>query len=328
MTRRLAMLLGAMLWLTMFLTRTLASAAVGWAAPGVGGAPAPPGPAAVIAARTGTDQTPQGGYAGTEICVTCHAGFDASINRTRHGFARDPRTPAAAQGCESCHGPGEAHTTDPENIKPKVFTRMRPAEVNDSCTTCHNRSEHALWDGSAHDARNLACTTCHSVHTPQSPRGQLKARDITAQCATCHRDKVNKLDRSGHMPVREGKMECTSCHNVHGSKNTRLLRAGFTINESCTSCHADKRGPFLWEHAPGRDSCATCHDPHGSSNERMLVAKQPFLCQRCHNHTRHPATIYDRAVQATSNRIFGRSCVSCHSQIHGTNHPSGNFLVR
>jgi DmsE family decaheme c-type cytochrome len=130
------------------------------------------------------------------------------------------------------------------------------------------------------------------------------------------------------MPVREGKMECTSCHNVHGSKNVRLLRAGFTINEACATCHADKRGPFLWEHAPVRDSCVNCHDPHGSSNERMLVAKSPFLCQRCHNHTRHPSTIYDRVVQGTSNRIFGRSCASCHTQIHGSNHPSGNFLVR
>jgi hypothetical protein len=60
----------------------------------------------------------------------------------------------------------------------------------------------------------------------------------------------------------------------------------------------------------------------------MLVAKQPFLCQRCHNHTRHPATIYDGRVQTSSNRIFGRSCVSCHALIHGSNHPSGNFLVR
>ena len=106
---------------------------------------------------------------------------------------------------------------------------------------------------------------------------------------TCHRDKVAKLDRSGHMPVREGKMECSSCHNPHGSTNVRLLKTGNSINEACASCHAEKRGPFLFEHAGvSGDSCATCHDPHGSNNDRMLVAKLPFLCQRCHNHTRHP----------------------------------------
>ncbi len=146
---------------------------------------------------------------------------------------------------------------------------------------------------------------------------------------TCHRDKVAKLDRSGHMPVREGKMECTSCHNPHGSTNVRLLKAGNTVNESCASCHAEKRGPFLFEHAGiNGESCATCHDPHGSNNDRMLVAKLPFLCQRCHNHTRHPSTIYDNRVLQTSNRLFSRSCVTCHAAIHGSNHPAGATFLR
>jgi DmsE family decaheme c-type cytochrome len=80
---------------------------------------------------------------------------------------------------------------------------------------------------------------------------------------------------------------------VHGSTNVKLLKAGTTIDESCVSCHAEKRGPYLWEHAPVAESCVTCHDPHGSNNDRMLVAKQPYLCQRCHIHARHSATIYD-----------------------------------
>jgi DmsE family decaheme c-type cytochrome len=330
MTRhRVMVLVGAVLWIGALVVH-----AVAWAPPA---SPLlPPASIAALAAPVATDairpesgEAQQGGFAGQDTCVVCHEGFDTSISATKHGFVRDPRTPAAAQGCETCHGPAQAHTEDPENVKPpRVFTRMAPADVSATCTTCHNRTEHAFWSGSQHDSRNLGCTTCHSVHTPKSEHGQLRAKDQSAQCAPCHRDKVNKLDRSGHMPVREGKLQCTSCHNPHGSKNVRLLRAGFTVNETCATCHADKRGPFLWEHAPVRESCVTCHDPHGSSNDRMLVAKLPFLCQRCHVHTRHPATIYDQGVLATSNRIFGRSCVSCHAQIHGSNHPSGNFLVR
>jgi DmsE family decaheme c-type cytochrome len=286
-----------------------------------------PATAAADARRAKTPDLQQG-YIGGEACVTCHEGYDASVNRSKHAFARDPRTPAAKGGCESCHGPGEAHANDPVNIKPVNFTKVSAQQASESCTTCHNRGEHALWAGSAHDTRDISCTTCHSVHNPKSDKGQLKASTQTTQCASCHADKVNKMNRSGHMPVREGKMECSSCHNVHGARNTRLLRAGFNVNESCTTCHAEKRGPFLWEHAPVSESCVSCHDPHGSSNERMLVAKQPFLCQRCHNHTRHPATIYDAAQLKTSNRVFGRSCGTCHSQVHGSNHPSGNFLVR
>ncbi len=109
-----------------------------------------------------------------------------------------------------------------------------------------------------------------------------------------------------------------------------MLREGNSISESCSKCHAEKRGPFLFEHMPVRESCVTCHDPHGSNNERMLVAKLPMLCQRCHVHSRHPATIYDSTqVTNRSNRIAERSCVNCHSMIHGSNHPtSGKALTR
>ena len=108
-----------------------------------------------------------------------------------------------------------------------------------------------------------------------------------------------------------------------------MLRVGNYINESCTSCHAEKRGPFLWEHAAGREACSTCHDPHGSNNDRMLVVRTPMLCQRCHIGTRHPSTIYDgTALAQRSNRLVTRGCVNCHQQIHGSNHPSGNAFAR
>lgn len=71
-------------------------------------------------------------------------------------------------------------------------------------------------------------------------------------------------------------MRAVLAHNPHGSTNQRLLKAGTTVNESCISCHAEKRGPMLWEHAPVVDSCVNCHDPHGPNNDRMLSAKQPY----------------------------------------------------
>ena len=65
----------------------------------------------------------------------------------------------------------------------------------------------------------------------------------TATCAACHRVQVTKTERAvAHMPVREGKMECSSCHNPHGSDNVKMLRVGNSIAESCASCHAEKRG--------------------------------------------------------------------------------------
>jgi DmsE family decaheme c-type cytochrome len=278
-------------------------------------------PAAAQAAAT---------YVGSDTCLSCHEGLNTTLDRTPHGKAAHPRSPAAAQGCETCHGPGSRHIDDPgDDTSIRKFPTMAPRDVSETCLSCHTRSTHALWQGSAHDSRNLSCITCHSVHAPESPRAQLKEESEVELCATCHRVQSLKIKRISHMPVPEGKMQCSSCHNPHGSTNVRLLRVGNWINESCVSCHTEKRGPFLFEHAAGRESCISCHDPHGSSNDRMLVAKLPMLCQRCHIGTRHPSTIYDNlAVQSRSNRIIGRGCVNCHAQIHGSNHPSGQSLTR
>jgi DmsE family decaheme c-type cytochrome len=270
-----------------------------------------------------------GDYVGEATCLACHEDR-GSYRATKHGFAFNERTPAANMGCESCHGPGRAHAESGDASLIRRFSTLKPSDASATCTTCHNRASHALWDGSQHDQRNLGCTTCHSVHAPVAVP-QLKTDTIAATCAGCHRNIVNKTLRFNHMPVREGAMTCASCHNVHGSTNVRLLRTGTTIDESCTSCHAEKRGPYLWEHAPVAESCVTCHDPHGSNNDRMLVSKVPFLCQRCHVTSRHPPTVYEGFLLNNSqnaNKIFTRGCLICHQQVHGSNAPSGKALLR
>ena len=284
-------------------------------------------------AAAGTDPAnphPSAAFLGTANCLSCHEDVNKSYVESPHGHATDPRTPAALHQCETCHGPGEKHPDKAiDNSLIRNFSVMKPREVNAVCLSCHSNESHAAWQGSAHDARNLACTTCHSIHNAKSDEAHLKAPTETALCATCHRVQAAKMSRAVHMPVPEGKMQCSSCHEPHGSTNVRLLKVGNWINESCVSCHQEKRGPFLFEHAAGRESCVTCHDPHGSSNDRLLVAKQPMLCQRCHIGTRHPSTIYDNlSIQSRSVRVVSRGCVNCHSQIHGSNHPSGQTFTR
>jgi len=281
-------------------------------------------------AAQGAQAPQQRTYIGQETCVGCHDTEGTNIHQTAHGKKQIPGSPEAEKGCESCHGPGSAHLDDP-SVPGSInrFTQMKPRDVSATCLTCHTRGNHTQWKGSMHDARNLSCITCHSVHAPKSEKSQLKAANIVDTCRTCHTPEVAKQQRTGHMPVREGKMTCTTCHNPHGTTSVRMLRTGNWINETCTSCHAEKRGPFLWDHAPVREACSTCHDPHGSNNDRMLVAKLPILCQSCHIGTKHPSTIYDaNALASKSNRLIGRGCVNCHAQIHGSNSPAGNTLLR
>ena len=67
-------------------------------------------------------------------------------------------------------------------------------------------------------------------------------------------------------PVRQGKLGCSDCHEPHGTTaEKQLVRA--TINETCYECHAEKRGPMLWEHEPVAENCDDCHSRvHGSNH--------------------------------------------------------------
>ena len=327
LSRRLFFFVTAALTYLLALTMTMA-AETGTVEGVIVPAAATPAPPAFPAQAAPATQA--GEYAGTAMCLMCHDEKGPQLAGTPHGHPENPRTPMAAQGCETCHGPGKAHAEsgDPAMIR-RFAEDTPPRQASAVCTTCHNRGTHSQWSGSMHDTRNLSCVTCHSVHSPKSETAQLKTETEIGTCIQCHKAQALKVQRNTHMPVREGKMTCTSCHNPHGSTNVRMLKVGNWVNESCTSCHSEKRGPYLWEHAAGRENCASCHDPHGSNNDRMLVAKSPMLCQRCHVSSRHPATIYDATqVGNASNRVVGRSCVNCHSQIHGSNAPAGNFFLR
>src|SRR5688572_2142576 len=118
--------------------------------------------------QAATPQAAPGDYAGTDTCVVCHTDQEKSLQGTQHAQAKNPRTPMAGHGCESCHGPGKAHAEDDAGLKIAKIKEMSPAAQSQTCLTCHNRGNHAGWEGSGHERRNLSCTTCHSVHSPKS----------------------------------------------------------------------------------------------------------------------------------------------------------------
>jgi DmsE family decaheme c-type cytochrome len=306
-------------------------------APGRGGAgppeagaetrmPGPPGggfPA-------GIDTLPR--YVGPESCESCHRPEVLSFAATRRGalLLERPRTHLERLGCEACHGPGSEHVeVEGRQRTPGFlyFDRSDPAPVgvrNAACLQCHAAADRLYWTGSAHEGRDVACTDCHQVMRAASERGQLARATVSATCASCHVEQVRRLDTSlARMPVAEGKMDCASCHNPHGAPGEKLLVAN-SVNETCYACHTEKRGPFLWEHAPVVESCTNCHDPHGTTNAQMLALPMPRLCQQCHIAAGHPSS-----PQTTSARfVLGRQCANCHVAVHGSNHPGGAWFVR
>ncbi len=274
-------------------------------------------------------------YLGSEACKECHQEqWDGFLKNPHARAEKDAAVVAEQVGCEGCHGPGSAHAaasgdrSDPGFATIRNFKALAPEQASETCRGCHTAGDQLYWDQSPHARRDVACTTCHSIHhSPAEATTRLLAKkNVNELCLGCHRDKRQMLARTGHMPLREGGMSCVDCHSPHGTAGPNQVRAA-SNNDLCTQCHADKRGPFLWEHAPVRENCLTCHEPHGSNNDKVLAGKRPFLCQRCHIATRHPSTLYD-APDLVSNRLFNRSCTNCHTQIHGSNHPSGKTFLR
>jgi len=272
---------------------------------------------------------------GSETCLACHD--EAPVNLilyTPHALSADSRTPFGHDGCETCHGPGGNHAEDPESVPIGVrFERgeTSPAEQNKVCLTCHQGGMRINWQASPHASADRTCAGCHTVHAKKD-KVLLKSSQADV-CFGCHREQRAQSMKRSHHPIREGKVVCADCHNPHGSFGPSQLKKN-TVNETCYQCHAEKRGPFLWEHAPVVDNCANCHTPHGSSQPRLLKVRTPMLCQQCHSETFHPSTIYGgndlppNPLTNSSARILAKGCMNCHPAIHGTNHPSGPRLTR
>jgi DmsE family decaheme c-type cytochrome len=277
---------------------------------------------------------PPEAYAGAEVCQECHKEVFQAFGQTRMGrlFLHHPRDAREKMACENCHGPAAEHADagGKKHVGGLIsFTRGDPTPVpqrNAMCLQCHERASRLLWQGSAHEARDVACTSCHAVKRNETPRHQLARSSEIETCGQCHtRQRAQQMRLSRH-PVAEGKMTCSSCHDPHGTVTPALLRET-SVNETCYRCHAEKRGPFLWEHAPVVESCTSCHQPHGSNHEAMLTVAKPRLCQQCHVEVAHPTRPYG-TDPASQKFVRGRSCSTCHVNIHGSNHPNGASFTR
>ena len=301
----------------------------------------PPGTGASVGnqpqaqAMSGQDRS----LARDQVCTRCHDEYDGKVltmYQTPHGVKADARTPS----CQSCHGESIAHIKNPEgkSNRPEpdfVFSgkHKSPAKAQvGQCMQCHQSGLRMNWAGSQHQSHDVACSSCHKVHV---------ARDAVVDkatqppvCFTCHKTQRAQTLRISTHPLAAGTMGCTDCHNPHGSIGPHLLKKN-SVTETCYTCHAEKRGPFLWEHPPVAEDCTNCHTPHGSNITPLLKARVPWLCQRCHASNFHPSTAYsgrglpvEAGGVSPAQQMLLKSCLNCHSEVHGSNSPSGARKTR
>ena len=272
------------------------------------------------------------------------------VLQTPHAVKGDERTPFAQHLCETCHGPSPEHIAQTDKPVTLVFKGKLASPVADrnaKCLSCHQAGLRQHWSGSQHESRGVACNDCHTIHA--TDQNVLRKATQAEVCFTCHKEQRAQTRRVSTHPLAitslqsTAKMACSDCHNPHGSTGPRLLVKN-SVNETCYTCHAEKRGPFLWEHAPVADDCTNCHTPHGSSNAPLLKARTPWLCQECHSGD-HGAQINSGANLAGGNvttvngqqqpglatprvQSSARACLNCHVLVHGSNHPAGAKFQR
>ncbi|MBI4167090.1 MAG: hypothetical protein HY508_15295 [Acidobacteria bacterium] len=291
-------------------------------------------------------------YAGIEICSTCHEDEARQFGKTVHAKAGVEGTTGA--GCESCHGPGKAHadaqmeagsdTAKIDAAKKLIFSFHSKTEENAArCLDCHSTSrDQDLFNRSEHKLNGVACNECHAPHLLFGAEGREVKEPMIAQgkffsaprlkeenrwlsesllrnkqpelCFGCHRTIQAQFALPTHHRVPEGLMKCTDCHNAHGTFQRPLLKKSNW--EACVACHTEKRGPFVFEHAPVKvEGCVICHTPHGSVTRNLLTRREDrFSCLECH--------VDPFAANVPHGRLGFQTrgeCVRCHATIHGSN---------
>ena len=282
------------------------------------------------------------GYVGSEACKDCHEDQFKAFSHTSHSeLVKISGWKNKVTGCEACHGPGKAHLEegDPKTII--SFKNKSSKETSEVCLTCHaGKEEHNNFRRGEHWRNDIGCSDCHSPHFIATDRhisrsiafvGPANAQkpgfstlhmlklSEPQLCISCHSEVKPDFNKPFHHKVLEGVMKCSDCHNPHGGFELKQTRLATGADAACIKCHADKQGPFTYEHAPLKtEGCSACHTPHGSSNPRLLrYNKVNQLCLTCHSVEHEVGAVEPAGPQHNQNAQYA-DCTACHVKIHGS----------
>ncbi len=277
-------------------------------------------PAQVSSVQSRASAGPAGAtYVGADTCKTCHEDI---YNKHFAGTPHYSLITKGKHGCEDCHGPGSAHVEGGGDVSKIVtFKNMSMQDSSKLCLTCHAGStEHANFLRSTHATNDIGCLSCHSPHNAKVQRSLL--RDSQPQlCYGCHTEQKAEFSRPFRHRVNQGLIQCSDCHNVHGTTTARQLRTSSAQDIVCVKCHTDVKGPFVYEHVPVKsEGCMSCHMPHGSTNPRMLkVSQVNVLCLQCHTLAMSNVPSQPPVGPAHNQSQKYQACTMCHAFIHGSN---------
>ncbi len=269
--------------------------------------------------------SPTASFSGVRItpdsCMLCHEDEVAAYRATTHA-----KSWHNGEACEQCHGDATKHLASGGAAGTIQTMKHRSSnEISATCLNCHQRpGEQAHAQMSEHFRAGVGCTNCHEMHPSAEHKAKMTSEGLSVMlrgkqselCLSCHTTVNADFNKPTHHRLKEGILDCSNCHNPHGSDQQHQLRAD--TKTLCVSCHQDKRGPFVYEHnAQSLDGCVSCHETHGSASRNMLKERDPrTLCISCHSREGAAGVPHGRAnfsLQTTGD------CTRCHAQIHGSN---------
>lgn len=244
-----------------------------------------------------------------DLCLKCHTQSGTTLWHT----SMHARSKLSCSVCHDPHSAGDKSLLqDMEDAKLDIEGLTRAIKEAD-------QEANAAAAGSAEKEealQRLAKLTAEKEKLVGELKGQETIYKRTAEpyvCFNCHKAQQIQSRMPSHHPVAEGKVRCSDCHNPHGGPGNMLKEE--TVGETCNRCHADKIGPFAFEHPPVAEDCTTCHNSHGSVKNNLLVQSQPFLCLKCHVGPHSRSSTLGSPVDTAK---YYTECTDCHSQIHGS----------
>ncbi len=280
-------------------------------------------------------------HSGITTCVGCHGptvtgtSF-AGITKIVVMPATSPMGPTShiptATTCETCHlasmpaafvaanatlsPPGTAFATPPPT------TAMIHSGVASGCTNCHEANY--LWmDQSKYpiapttlvtgaqytgfQTRPTATASTYSVADAAHP--------ATGDCVSCHGASFNyfsaQAEPPNHIPTISGAV-CATCHTTAGNfavYTTDLTALHSQVPTTCSTCHADGKGPFA-----GATGFTIVQMSTRGRHIPITDAGVAVECSGCHKSvTAFSGTIMSHmAIGDTATSAAGNACDACH----------------
>ena len=175
--------------------------------------------------------------------------------------------------CESCHGPGKKHAES--LLKSDIVNpaRLSVERSTDICLACHQAgkpdAKHAAWPGGYQPGKKLS-NFWHGFE----PEAGKQTPEFWSN-GTAHKNRVQGNTFTHSVMHAEG-LQCSNCHDPHGSRYRSMTIKSAETNALCLTCHGPGKfvGPkvqAITDHTHHTatstgSQCINCHMPKTGEN--------------------------------------------------------------